>query len=537
MRIATYARVSTERQENEQTIEAQLMAISEKVKDEKHVVITNYADAGWSGMILARPGLDQLRIDAHQNDWEAVIVYDPDRIARKYAFIQLIVDELEALGKQVLFVTMPPANDDTDKLLFGVKGIFAEYERARIADRFRLGKLRKARDGYVITSTAPYGYEYIRKDQSNQGHYRVIPDEARLIKQIFGWIADEQMTIRGVVRRLKELGIKPRKSDRGVWSTSTLTNMLRNESYIGKAYYLKSEGIKPIKPLKEVKYRRVTKTSRRMRSKAQWIGISVPSIIDEALFWKVRRQLEDNYKLCQRNRKNEYLLAGKIFCTCGQRRCGEGSKENNHLYYRCSDRIHCFPNDPKCKIGGINAVVADALVWKKISDFMSDPTLIGQQIRRYYADRNGKGESSILREQLQRELIADSRKEKRYIELYADARISRKELNEKIDELMQHKNRLESELRAIGDREDMIALPTDDKITQFTRRIQAGIGSLNFQAKRGILLKLVDKVVSDQRSMTVTGCLPLGEQLTGYLDHRNVAYGSISRYCWTTKCG
>lgn len=173
MLVALYARVSTQRQENEETIETQIMAIEDFAKKNKHTIVKQYKDDGWSGMILDRPSLDELRLDARNKVWESVIVYDPDRIARKYSYQSLVMDELEELGVKVLFVTTPPAENDTDRLMYGVKGLFAEYERARITDRFRLGKLRKAREGHIVTTEAAYGYTYVPKQGQKHGYLEI----------------------------------------------------------------------------------------------------------------------------------------------------------------------------------------------------------------------------------------------------------------------------------------------------------------------------------------------------------------------------
>ena len=82
--IAIYARVSTDRQENEKTVENQLMVLREYVEKNSYTIASEYIDEGWSGDILARPELDRLRMDAKNKMWDAVLVYDPDRIARRY---------------------------------------------------------------------------------------------------------------------------------------------------------------------------------------------------------------------------------------------------------------------------------------------------------------------------------------------------------------------------------------------------------------------------------------------------------------------
>ena len=141
--IAVYARVSTARQEEEGTIETQLSAVREFAAKNNYTIVKDYVDNGWSGDMLARPALDQLREDAKKKLWQAVLIYDPDRLARRYSFQELVMDELRELGLAILFVTVSPSKNHEDRLMYGVRGIFAEYERTKIAERFRLGKIRK----------------------------------------------------------------------------------------------------------------------------------------------------------------------------------------------------------------------------------------------------------------------------------------------------------------------------------------------------------------------------------------------------------
>src|SRR3989344_692349 len=185
--VAVYGRVSTSNQENEGTIETQLSAVRDYANKNGYTIIQEYLDNGWSGDSIVRPALDQLRMDSKNKIWDAVLIYDPDRLARRYSYQELIMDELQEAGIEIIFVTVPSPKNSEDKILHGVKGLFAEYERAKI---------------------------------------------------------------RKVVKKLQELGIKPRKSKRGVWNTSTLTTMLRNRTYIGEAHWGSSYAVAPEKPIK-----------------------------------------------------------------------------------------------------------------------------------------------------------------------------------------------------------------------------------------------------------------------------------------------
>src|SRR3989338_2345908 len=102
--IATYARASTANQEEEQTVQNQISSLKEFSEKNNCVITEEYIDEGWSGDILARPALDRLRQDAKQKKWEAVLIYDPDRLARRYSYQELIMDELKEAGIEVMFI-------------------------------------------------------------------------------------------------------------------------------------------------------------------------------------------------------------------------------------------------------------------------------------------------------------------------------------------------------------------------------------------------------------------------------------------------
>jgi site-specific DNA recombinase len=163
MQIARYARVSTERQEREQTIESQIATLKAWIADHAHALKPEhvFTDPGYSGARLDRPGLDRLRDAAHEGEVDGVVVLTPDRLARKYAYQMLLLDEFKRAGCAVIFVQHPISEDPNDQLLLQIQGAVAEYERAVLSERFRRGKLQKARNGLYPGGKAPYGYRYV----------------------------------------------------------------------------------------------------------------------------------------------------------------------------------------------------------------------------------------------------------------------------------------------------------------------------------------------------------------------------------------
>jgi site-specific DNA recombinase len=172
-RIAVYKRVSTSSQKEQQTIEVQTMTTGDYAAKNGYTIVEEYKDDGWSGDTLIRPALDRLRQDAKEKKWEAVLIHDPDRLARRYSYQELLTDELKEAGIEGLFVTVPAPKNHEDKILHGVRGLFAEYERTKIGERFRLGKLKTVRDGHILVSEPKYGYRYIPRKDKVRGHYEI----------------------------------------------------------------------------------------------------------------------------------------------------------------------------------------------------------------------------------------------------------------------------------------------------------------------------------------------------------------------------
>ena len=189
MRVAVYARVSTARQAQAQTIEQQLDRLRAAVTgrgwelDDQHV----YRDDGYSGASLGRPGLDRLRDHAALADLDVVLVAAPDRLARNYVHQVLLLEELARHGCRVEFLDRPMSTDPHDQLLLQIRGAVAEYERTLIAERMRRGRLAKLRAGVLLPWTRPpFGYRLDPERPRDPAAVRVEPGEAALVVQMFG---------------------------------------------------------------------------------------------------------------------------------------------------------------------------------------------------------------------------------------------------------------------------------------------------------------------------------------------------------------
>jgi site-specific DNA recombinase len=139
---AIYARVSSSKQREENTIDSQISALQNYAEEQGITIAPEYIfkDEGYSGSMLVRPGLEQLRDLCAEGQIEVILVYSPDRLSRKYAYQVLLLEEFGRSGVEVVFLKSPKATTPEEELLLQFQGMIAEYERAQIAERSRRGK-------------------------------------------------------------------------------------------------------------------------------------------------------------------------------------------------------------------------------------------------------------------------------------------------------------------------------------------------------------------------------------------------------------
>ena len=197
---AIYARVSSARQKKDETIGSQTAALREHAEQARLDVPEEWVfeDEGHSGATLVRPALEALRDLAAQGCLDVVLCYSPDRLARKFAYQALLLEEFARAGVRVEFVKGPRGDTPEDQLLVQFQGIFAEYEKAQLAERYRRGKAHRARTGSVnVLSGAPFGYRYVRKTDLCGAAYEVLEHEAALVAEMFRRYADDGACHRG----------------------------------------------------------------------------------------------------------------------------------------------------------------------------------------------------------------------------------------------------------------------------------------------------------------------------------------------------
>jgi site-specific DNA recombinase len=163
-RAVLYARVSSDAQQKEGTIESQVVELKRQIAAAGHELVKEYIDDGITGTILERPALEQLRQDAKANLFDRVYLHAADRIAREAAHQTIIIGELVKRGKQLTISGKEYEETPEGKLMVNLLGLFSEYERDKIMERTTRGRLHRLRMGEMSsTGHRIYGYDYVRK--------------------------------------------------------------------------------------------------------------------------------------------------------------------------------------------------------------------------------------------------------------------------------------------------------------------------------------------------------------------------------------
>src|SRR3954449_6670271 len=192
MRVAAYARVSTQRQAQAQTTEQQLERLRAHAATRGWALPPEcvFRDDGCSGAALRRPGLDRLRDAAAGAGLDRILITAPDRLARNYVHQVLLVEELQRHGAEVEFLDRPMSRDPHDQLLLQIRGAVAEYERTLITERMRRGRLRKLEAGTLLPWTRPpYGYRQDPDRPRDPTGVRVDEVQGAVVRDLFVWSA------------------------------------------------------------------------------------------------------------------------------------------------------------------------------------------------------------------------------------------------------------------------------------------------------------------------------------------------------------
>jgi len=518
--VAIYARVSSEQQAQAGTIASQVEALMQRVTADGLSVDESmrFIDDGYRGATLVRPALERLRDVAHTGAVDRLYVHSPDRLARKYAYQVLLVEELRRAGVEVVFLNHPLGQSPEQDLLLQVQGMIAEYERAKILERSRRGKRHAARRGSInVLCGAPYGYRYIgRHEGGGEAHYDVVLAEAQVVRQAFEWVGRDRLSIRETCRRLEKQGVLTR-TGKTWWDRTTLWAMLKNPAYKGQAAFGKTRAepfAPPLRPHRGHHGQPRRGCTTRPVPPDQWTTVPVPAIVDEALFDAVQEQLDENRRRARQTKRGaRHLLQGLLVCQeCGYAYYGKKlstkaskGKERPYAYYRCVGAdAYRFGGQRVCHNKQVRTDMLEQAVWEDACALLADPKRVEQEYERRLSalpsEAMGQGT-----EQLRTQIQKIHRAVGRIMDAYEEGWLDKRDFEQRLRRAKDRQTRLEAQAQALADeeaqrREVRLVIGC---LRDFADRVAHGLDHTDWLTRRDIIRALIKEVQVGRQSVRI----------------------------------
>jgi site-specific DNA recombinase len=547
-RTILYARVSTDEQARSgYSLAQQLEALREYATREGYEVLAEVSDPGQSGASLERPGMDHVRDLVAQGGVSVVLAQDRDRFSREPAYTYLLRRELEEHGCLLRALNDRGDGSPEGQLTDGILDQLAKYERAKITERTRRGKLRRAKEGKVVPGRMPdYGFEY----NTSRDNYVVKEQQMLVVQRIFRMVGMDGYPINAVKKAFDREGV-PTPGGARFWNQTFLRRMIRDDVYRPHTFQEIEELVAPevsARLERDKRYgiwwfNRRTKTVRQVVETAEdgrhyrqcskyatkpyeeWVAVPVPdSGVPREWVDAAREAIKDNRRPPSSNRRLWELSSGLLYCGC----CGRVMRQDSRVrqngswfYYRCVHRWHNGKSAcPNGKNFNVNTV--EPPVWQFVSDLLKDPakvrmgldTLIDQERRGMRGDPSREGKAWLDK------LAEADRMRRGYQEQTAKGLMTLDELEEHLKLIEEARKVAQEELVAIEghcQRLEELEHDRDALLERYAGMVPEALDSLGPEERHRIYKMLRLKVlVYPEAHLEVSGVLGAGHPVCLY---------------------
>lgn len=439
MNIAAYCRVSTDKEDQLNSLETQKEFFLEYTKRTGDNLIKLYADEGISGTkIKNRKEFQRMLADAEKGLFDMVVVKDISRFARNTVDLLQSVRKLKSLGIETQFLTANMTSMGNSEFVLTIFGALAQEESANTSKRIKFGKKMNAEKGRVPNIV--YGYDKTIGDYFNLS---INEEEAKVIRQMYQWYTEEGYGGAKIANMLNERGIKTKRGNN--WSQNSICRILTNEIYTGKIINGKEE------------IADFLTGQRKEKDESEWLVTVRPElrIIDDETFEQAQEILKgrhDSFKLTHERQSNKYLFSTLIKC----KDCGWSFRRTVRQYKNTYVRWVCSGHNGRGADSCPNAITVDEeeliqVLQEYFQDVLSKKRkVIDHVIKEFQRVYKAKDENVEYEKELNAELNKLRKSREKYMDMYTDDLISREELNEKIGGMRKEIERLENELKMVS---------------------------------------------------------------------------------------
>ena len=439
MKLAAYCRVSTDKEDQLNSLEAQKQFFTEYTQRTGDVLVRLYADEGISGTkIKNRKEFLRMMKDAEQGLFDMVVVKDISRFARNTVDLLQNIRKLKSLGIETQFLTANMTSMGNSEFVLTIFGALAQEESANTSKRVKFGKKLNAEKGRVPNLV--YGYD---KTIGDYFHLTINETEANAIRQIYQWYTQEGYGASKIAAMLNDRGLKTKRNCQ--WSQNAVCRILTNELYTGKVINGKEEVADFL-------------TGRRAeKDETQWLVVDKPElqIIPPETFERAQQIMQargKSFRVDKQRQSNKYLFSTLIKC----KECGLSFRrivrtyKNTYVRWVCSGHngkgAHSCPNAVTVEEDELIDVLQEYFTHLLQSKKQVIRHVVGEFQRIYKA----KDDNLHYEKELTTQLAKLQKTRQKYMDMYADDLISREELNEKIGGMRKEMDRLENELKMVS---------------------------------------------------------------------------------------
>lgn len=432
MNIAAYCRVSTDKEDQINSLETQKNFFTEYTQNNGHTLVRLYADEGISGTkIKNRTEFLRLMRDAKKGLFEMVVVKDISRFARNTVDFLQSIRQLKALNIETIFLTANQTVLGNSEFVLTIFGALAQEESANTSKRIKFGKKINAEKGRVPNFV--FGYDKIPGDYFN---LTINNTEATVIREIFDMYTKEEIGAYRIASILNNRGIKTKRGSN--WTQNAIARILTNRLYIGQIINGKEE------------VQDFLTSKRQKRDESDWFITERPElrIVDTAVFERAQTIMEKRNNSFINNHErssSRHLFSTLIKC----KECGYSFRRTS---YKGKSRWVCSIRNIRGTDACPNAVVIeeDTLI-NEIQTYFSEiiknkNTMIKNikaEFERVYKNRDDN--ESYNAELAERRDTLEKKRQK-YMDMYVDELISRAELNEKVKVIDSELEKIKNEL-------------------------------------------------------------------------------------------
>ena len=492
---ALYARVSSDRQDVDLSVSAQLRALKDYAKANDYSVAREYIDEAESGRVADRPQFREMIEEGSKPKapFEVILVWKFSRFTRKREHAVAFKSQLRRKGIRVVSITEQAEDNATGRLLEGIIESVDEYYSENLAQEVVRGMREAALRGFFLGSKAPFGYRRVKVSDGAKERpiLEVDPATAPVVKEIF----EKSLRGSGLKELCKEL------NDRGItnrgkrWYKGTLHYVLRNEAYTGTAVWGKtSKGQDAADPV---------------RVEGAW-----PALVSRELFDDVQQAMSDRAPKVQRPARvgSQYLLSGLLKCgVCGKPYSAQGAKSGQFAYYICGTLFR--EGAGTCSARYLNAPKLETFVVEKIRERILNEetivalvTLVAEEIDAMAGELAGRLE--VVEAEL-----GDVRKrlEKLY-EAIETSELTLEVLSPRIMSLRHREEQLEAAREDAETRLEQrrVALPDTEEIVEYVADFRDFLKDGTIPERKALIRNFVEgiEVMGDEATLTYTVPMP-----------------------------